>query len=390
MDELDAGHPRPDHHEVLGQLLGRIGVAGGEHAVPVEIRPGRDAGRRPVLSSMASASKVLAPSAVTATTVWGRPGGRCRVPRAPLAAEDPLVVCSRRPTMPVIRSRSPLEVDLAPTSPPPCRRPPRGRTSPPRWRSSPWRGRSPKVGGSADEIPLDEGHVDAEPGGIGGGLVARRPTTDDHEPHPARLEPIAPGPEGAGSTGPQWCSGVAQPAPGMRRDRHHFGRRRRYHPRRASRTPGVLVPVADHSSPRLDSRGTEQNRHVDHEPSSEGQGAAATGRPAPAQARCDPGTADRGDHRGGGGGAGIGARHLGPASRRHHVPNRLLPGLRPDLRGPSSDGLPRRRPRRHRSRGSGHDADGSHHRRGRLDPAGGTRRHEPAAERGVPGGGLAD
>ena len=39
----------------------------------------------------------------------------------------------------------------------------------------------PQVGGAADDVALDERDLGAEPGRVGGGLVAGRAATDDHE-----------------------------------------------------------------------------------------------------------------------------------------------------------------------------------------------------------------
>ena len=39
----------------------------------------------------------------------------------------------------------------------------------------------PQVGGAADHVPLDHGDLGAEPGGVGGGRVARGSAADDHE-----------------------------------------------------------------------------------------------------------------------------------------------------------------------------------------------------------------
>jgi hypothetical protein len=47
VDELDAGHAGADHHEVRRQLGRRVGVAGREHPLPVDLRPLRDARPRP-------------------------------------------------------------------------------------------------------------------------------------------------------------------------------------------------------------------------------------------------------------------------------------------------------------------------------------------------------
>ena len=51
MDELHAGDPRPDDHQVVRQDLGGIGVAGGQQAVNQPTAQGGMRGRLPVLSS---------------------------------------------------------------------------------------------------------------------------------------------------------------------------------------------------------------------------------------------------------------------------------------------------------------------------------------------------
>jgi hypothetical protein len=54
------------------------------------------------------------------------------------------------------------------------------------------------VGGTADDVSLDQRDLPAEPGGVGRGLVAGRAAADDHEAkgHAGRLprcDRIAPG-----------------------------------------------------------------------------------------------------------------------------------------------------------------------------------------------------
>ena len=52
---------------------------------------------------------------------------------------------------------------------------------------------SQQVGGAADDVALDQRDLGAEAGGVGGGGVARRAPTDDHEAqgHVTRL-PVVP------------------------------------------------------------------------------------------------------------------------------------------------------------------------------------------------------
>ena len=47
----------------------------------------------------------------------------------------------------------------------------------------------PEIGRPTNDVPLDERDVDAQTGGMGGGLVAGRPAPDDHKTHETRLRP---------------------------------------------------------------------------------------------------------------------------------------------------------------------------------------------------------
>ena len=192
MHELHSGDPRADDHQMVGKDLGWIGVTGGEEAVaPVGSAHGRDT--RPAARAEQHGVGLEGPRPVRGV---GHDGvGVDQTGRAPdhrhlLAAQDLLVGLLEvlddggDPLAQQFEVELPAGSDHAHAGDPP-----QVGHGPTGGDHGLGRDAVPEVGGTPDHVPLDEGDVDAQPGGVGGGLVAGRSAADDHEAHGHRLRP---------------------------------------------------------------------------------------------------------------------------------------------------------------------------------------------------------
>ncbi len=194
VDELDAGHAGADDRDVLGQDLGRVGLAGRQDPVAVGLGPVRDAGPAPG----AEEHGVGRDGDLAVAGVGHDRVGAGQATRAPQDA-DLLAIqqFGDRGLEPVLDGREPLpqglQVDLGPDLAE------AHLLDLVQVGQGPTRGDHglggdavPQVGGAADDVPLDQGDLGPQGRRPGGGGVARRPSTDDHEAlrHPVRLSPV--------------------------------------------------------------------------------------------------------------------------------------------------------------------------------------------------------
>ena len=198
--ELDTGHPRPDDHQVLGQLGGRVGVAGAEDADAVPIGPGREAGPAPGAEQDGVRLEVAGSVVGLGHHLVGSDqGARATHQVDVLAAQD-----AHRGLLQALLERDDAAaqafeiepaVDLV-----------EAHAAGPAQVGHGAPGGDHRLGGDAvaqvgrtpDHVPLHQGDLHAEPGGVGGGLRARRSATDDHEAHGAPARSL----RGGSPTGP--------------------------------------------------------------------------------------------------------------------------------------------------------------------------------------------
>src|SRR5690606_6291333 len=194
--ELDAGHPGAHHDEVLGQLLGRVGVAGREHPVPVGAGPLRDAraaaradedrvgleGQLAVLGAGDDGVRVdEAPGAVHQADALA-------LEQVPVGALEPAHDARDAVPQRVEVDARPLDREAHPSGPvDPVQR---GAA-----RDHGLGGHAvPEVRGAADDVALDERHLGTEACSVGGRLGPGGATADDHEAqrHALRLPAALP------------------------------------------------------------------------------------------------------------------------------------------------------------------------------------------------------
>ncbi len=183
--ELHAGDARPDDHEVRGQLGRGVGVAGGEHALAVDVRPVGDAGPAAgaehddvgfeqlgalggldldlvgadqATGALDEADALAAEQAAHRALESGLDGGDALL-------EGVEVDLGRHPAQ--AHALGLVEVAHGTAGGDHGLR----------------RDAVPQVRRAADDVALDDGDLGAEAGSGGGGLVPRGATTDDDEAH---------------------------------------------------------------------------------------------------------------------------------------------------------------------------------------------------------------
>ena len=195
--ELDPGHARADDDEVIGYLRRRVGLARGEHPLAVDGRPFGN----PRVRAGGDEDRVGIEGAQLAVVGRDLDAVRTDEPARPAEDLDTLAeqLLGHRGGELVLDLPDPgaeqLEIDLGRERLQPAYGGPfREGDQASRGDHRLGRHAVPEIGGSTDDVPLDEGHLGSEPGGSRGGLHAGGAASDHDETyrHPAERYPPAP------------------------------------------------------------------------------------------------------------------------------------------------------------------------------------------------------